>query len=102
MGIWIRSQDKEILTECDSVWYNTIDNPGIKLKEGNYICTDYFCLGSYSTKEKAMKVLDEIQNKILKLNYLAEPIQYDYDTVETFNCANTPKVFQMPRDDEVK
>lgn len=43
-------------------------------------CADFYTLGSYSSEEKALKVLDEIQNRT----------EYIY-----------PKSFQMPADDEV-
>lgn len=44
-------------------------------------CADFYTLGSYSSEEKALKVLDEIQKRK----------EYIY-----------PKVFQMPADDEVE
>lgn len=93
MGIWIRSQNKEILTKCDSVWYSTIDNLGIKSKEGNYIRTDYSCLGSYSTKEKTIKVLDMIQSHLLNKKLM--------DLGLATSLQNDDIVFQMPQDDEV-
>lgn len=46
-------------------------------------CADFYTLGSYSSEEKALKVLDEIQKRT---EYL-----YQY-----------PKAFQMPQDDEVE
>ena len=80
MGVWIRSQDKEILVECNvlklkytsvnNIFYIYADSKGEKVY-----------LGGYSTKEKALKVLDRIQLLI----------------VQGF-CG----VFQMPQDDEVK
>lgn len=44
-------------------------------------CADFYTLGSYSSEEKSLKVLDEIQNRT----------EYLY-----------PKAFQMPQDDEVE
>ena len=44
-------------------------------------CADFYTLGSYSSEEKALKVLDEIQNRT----------EYIY-----------PKAYQMPQDDEVE
>ena len=76
MGIWIRSQDKCKIGKCaefyiddsydgdyDIEWYSIDDTPII--------------LGTYSTEEKAIKVLDMIQEHI-----------------ET----HRNNVFQMPRD----
>ena len=44
-------------------------------------CADFYTLGSYSTEEKALKVLDEIQKRT----------EYLY-----------PKVYQLPQDEEVE
>ena len=57
MELWIRSQDRENLVKVDRL---TIDDT-------NSIFCDYndFYLGTYETKERALEVLDDIQN-ILK------------------------------------
>lgn len=44
-------------------------------------CADFYTLGSYSSEEKALKVLDEIQKRT----------EYIY-----------PKAFQMPQDEDVE
>lgn len=44
-------------------------------------CADFYTLGSYSSEEKAFKVLDEIQKRT----------EYKY-----------PKAFQMPQDEDVE
>lgn len=81
MGIWIRSQDKISLIECNNFIIVCRDNgfaihtcvlQALKLNAR---------LGYYSTKEKALKVLDRIQSLIAQ-GY----------------CG----VFQMPQDDEVE
>lgn len=77
--MWIRSQNKKYLINCK--------NLGIKKMLNKYVvaliseCADFYTLGSYSSEEKALKVLDEIQNRT----------EYIY-----------PKAFQMPQDDEVE
>ena len=43
-------------------------------------CADFYALGSYSSEEKALKVLDEIQKRT----------EYIY-----------PKAFQMPQDEDI-
>ena len=82
--MWIRSQDKKILTEIHDV---EIDSGFIVWGSGSLI-------GEYSTQEKAIKVLDMIQEKIIErelMNFgLAKRFSYEH-------CA-----FQMPQDDEVK
>lgn len=69
--MWIRSQDRKILIEI-----NNLDIDDI-----NQIWDGSSLLGKYSSEEKALKVLDEIQKRT----------EYLY-----------PKVFQMPQDDEVQ
>ena len=69
--MWIRSQDKKILTEIHDV----------EIDSANQIWGSGSLIGEYSTEEKALKVLDEIQKRT---EYLC------------------PKAFQMPTDDEVE
>lgn len=75
MNLWIRSQDKEKLVKCNDIaiksfLYNEIPEDewchsivGYFDKE-----TEYEILGSYKTKERAIEILDEIQNYILLPN----------------------------------
>lgn len=77
MGIWIRSQDKEMLMNCNAV--------GIGLEDDKSIYSNGYVLGTYSTKEKTLKVLDAIQKHIC----LKDKLQQEYG------------VIQMPQDDEV-
>ena len=78
--MWIRSQHGRFLTDCNYF--------GIEKFHEKYCVTTLsnrsdisVSLGIYSTEEKALKVLDEIQNRT----------EYIY-----------PKAFQMPQDDEVE
>lgn len=63
MKLWIRSQDKEILMKSPELRYNQKGN------EHSLLAYDtlgvYRILGTYKSKERAIEVLDEIQN-ILK------------------------------------
>lgn len=69
--MWIRSQDRKKLTEIhDATIYHD-----------KQIWAGCSFIGEYSTEEKALKVLDEIQKRT----------EYLY-----------PKVFQMPQDWEVE
>ena len=87
----IRSQDKELLVN-----FNVSD--GIKIEERNaktvvtsYITGCSYLLGEYSTKAKAMKVLDMIQDAYER---------YEYEKV--FKTGLTLfETFQMPADSEV-
>lgn len=69
--MWVRSQDRKILTEIHDV---EIDSGFKVLGSGSLI-------GEYSTEEKALRVLDEIKNR--EINYPPN------------------EVFEMPQDDEV-
>lgn len=71
--MWIRSQDRKILTEIHNLDIDDI----------NQIWDGSSLLGKYSTEEKALKVLDQIQ-------YNMELFEHELTMV-----------FQMPADDEV-
>lgn len=62
MELWIRSQDKEVLTRVVDIWKDA-DKNEIWSKSSFAIKN---CLGIYKTKERVMEVLDEIQNKIVQ------------------------------------
>lgn len=63
--MWIRSQNKEVLIKATKVAY--VGEAGILGNdEGDGTFT---ILGEYSTKEKALKVLDMIQELILYTYY---------------------------------
>lgn len=68
MDLWIRSQDKEDLTKVRRGIYlepqNSLDlSYGETIETGEYfIMVDGYSYGEYKTKERALEVLDEIQN----------------------------------------
>ena len=83
--MWIRSQDKEIL----------INATCICLGSENHICAyasnaegDNWYIGKYSTREKALKVLDMIE-RLIK------------EQIRLHNVWQIGVVFPMPQDDEV-
>lgn len=75
--MWVRSQNKEVLIDVKFVSIGHTDIRGI----GNVKIDEiYNCkLAEYSTKEKAMKVLDALQCRIAR---------------------SESGVYQMPEDDE--
>lgn len=77
MGIWIRSQDKEMIMNCNAV--------GIGLEDDKSIYSNGYVLGTYSTKEKALMILDVIQ----------EHIEHNGRT-------QYYRTFQMPDDEEME
>ena len=79
MELWIRSQNKQELAKAEHVgvydnrvYINGYDENGYRI-------------GEYKTKERALEVLDEIQNKITKFN-----LKTDY------GC--TDNIYEMPKD----
>ena len=81
--MWIRSQDKENLAKANDI--GIIDIDGKKGEVWIYVNDQRYAV--YSTKEKALKVLDMIQ-KLINGAFM-----YDYQL---------GGVFQMPQDDEVE
>lgn len=74
MDLWIRSQDKRKLLKCNdiAVEQNMIDLKEIIKFEGYKIVgyfdknTEYETLGIYDTEDRALEVLDEINEYIEK------------------------------------
>lgn len=58
MDLWIRSQDKEVLTRVVDIWKDADTN---EIWSYSDRCIKN-CLGVYATKERALEILDEIQN----------------------------------------
>ena len=97
MGIkmWIRTQNNEKLMNCNSFRIGSILKKNKILGE---IEAKTYVLGGYSTKEKALKVLDKIQVKI--------ECPYPIKVMPAFgtNCyhlSEKGQFYQMPQDDEV-
>lgn len=76
MELWIRSQNKEILKKCDAVILNGLGLRTIIFGEEpeEYCLTDEkdVVLARYKTEERALEILDEIQEK-LKNKFLCKP-----------------------------
>ena len=65
MELWIRSQDKELLVLAKGFeLQNTSYNGGCQIFAVQQ--NNYQCVGNYKSKERALEVLDEI-NEILQL-----------------------------------
>lgn len=62
MDLWIRSQDRTKLIKCN--WLNDYKDESIVEYDGQRLYTienDGTDLGAYKTEERALEVLDEIQ-----------------------------------------
>lgn len=70
MELWIRSQDKEVLSKVNNLCYYTREDVLEFIKEEELKkdiqhiiwSPDGSILGYYKTKERALEILDEIQN----------------------------------------
>lgn len=82
MELWIRSQDRKLLCRPNKIF---IDEYFEKDAYGRFeIRSDWGVLGIY-TEQKALEVLDEIQEKVKQFN-----IKTDY------GC--TSNVYEMPKE----
>lgn len=86
--MFIRSQDKKILTEIHD----------LEIDSANQIWGSGMLIGEYSTEEKAIKVMDMIQSAITGTRFEFTDIVRDCDLagIEIHN------VFNMPKDEEVE
>ena len=93
--MWVRSQNKEVLINANGVRIVYEDTYCIVC---DYYDGELYYLGEYSTKEKALKVMDMIQNAITGTRFEFTDIVRDCDLagIEIHN------VFNMPQDSEVK
>ena len=95
MELWIRTQDRMNLVKINQVSLNYQNNKQII---ANYIpeiyensSCYYELLGTYKTKERALEVLDEIQDKMLngafakKINGLGEELDLIPNPILIYN-----------------
>ena len=77
MELWIRSQDKDILVKVDSLLIDD-NNNDIYTQCWVGVNLETYTLGKYKTKERALEILDEIQQLIVEyyqsLDYKIVPI----------------------------
>ena len=88
----IRSQDKEMIVNTDTtnhIFIGEAYRPNGSLHD---VCADEMRLGYYSTKAKAMKVLDMIQDAYCKFMSVKNDDAW----------GGKESVFYMPEDSEVK
>ena len=94
MELWIRSQDKMNLVKVRQIGVNYQDNkqiianytPELYENSGGY----YELLGTYKTKERAIEVLDEIQDELIGSDFM--PIEKNE---EVLTCGSA-RIYEMP------
>ena len=95
--MFIRSQNREDLIKADNISVCEMNDSPKDDCTFEVVCHrayTHYVLGEYSTKEKAIKVLDMIQKKYLETT---EICQGDY----AIRYVPRAVVFQMPQDNEV-
>ena len=99
MGIWIRSQDKCKMGKCAEFYIDDSYDGDYDI-EGYSIDDTPIILGTYSTEEKAIKVLDMIQEHIE--NNKSEFWNRNYGEEWGGSIVtHSNDVFQMPQDEDV-
>jgi hypothetical protein len=94
----IRSQDKEDLVILDDIGIKVCsDRCEIEAYKHGVHCV----LGAYSTKAKAMKVLDMIQSAYETSLYCDHAFDQSANVMRPYIFANN-RVFQMPSDEKVE
>jgi hypothetical protein len=83
--MWIRSQNKRQLSNVDSIWHTGGDNPNIYGGAGG----ECECLGAYKSEERALEVIDEIQERILGIGLIK---------VTGNTTGYYPIVYEMPKE----
>lgn len=66
MNLWIKTQDKTTIVKADnkiSLYDDLGDGYSIVIKEN---LNEYTIVGKYNTQERALEVLNEIQNELLE------------------------------------
>ena len=90
--MWIRSQDRAKLIDAKEIHIE------VWADERSYVISDNFVLARYSSEQKALKVMDMIQNAITGTRFEFTDIVRDCDLagIEIHN------VFNMPQNSEGK
>ncbi len=93
MSIWVRSQDKKTLVKADKLIIGYDKNE--KVYEIHNV---YDSLGTYKSKERAIEVLDEIQERISpEFNYEGNNEEVDV-FIKTQMLNSMIAVYQMPEE----
>lgn len=118
-NIWIRSQNKYSMTNCNEIYIGDFFDKKDEFSIVGFTDTDTdskTILGKYSSEEKAIKVLDMIQehisplveiskmpqnnNNIIDLDYAVHRTNVFDNQLQQIDLFN--RVFQMPQDNEVE
>lgn len=94
---WIRSQDSQVLVELKAISFQKEDSSHRKNIVHGWVDGElYFVLGEYQTPERALQVIDEIQNILTNAS--------SYETHQTSSASgwltteHNEVVYQMPKE----
>ena len=90
--MWVRSQNRMQLQNVNRLVIE-------QFEIGIYIVGNGCTLGIYSTKEKALKVLDEIQTCIMTEHQFYTE---DVNCIGKYFTKEYKEIYQMPQDEEVE
>ena len=90
--MWVRSQNRMQLQNVNRLVIE-------QFEIGIYIVGNGCTLGIYSTKEKALKVLDEIQRII---EYPGSSLISPTALQNYYRLSSTGQIYQMPQDEDVE
>lgn len=102
MDLWIRSQDRERLMKVNGFDYVDFNDEYVINGFGTNECDNYD-LGTYTSKERALEVLDEIQERITLLN-LMSTINGEKEMIKIAHAFGEDKIngvlkpYQMPKE----
>lgn len=92
--MWIRSQNRMQLQDVNRFVIE-------QFEIGIYIVGNGCTLGIYSTKEKALKVLDEIQTSIrTEHEFCTEDVNSNF--IGKYFTKEWKEIYQMPQDEDVE
>ena len=92
--MWLRSQSKDVLVNINEVCFYKMKKDSYQFRCYGY-GDDYYILGEYSSEEKAMKVIDMIEDRIRLSEMFKLHIYEPLNRTDQF-------VFQLPKDGDVE
>lgn len=98
MELWVLSQDKTMLTTVEGIYYDFQEE---KHHITVFTHENYHWVGIYKSKERALEILDEIQNSILgilTLEDIEEQEVKEYTGKATFSKITNNLVYIMPEE----
>ena len=93
MELWIRSQDREALKKVSKIYMRYTGSTDPNIKAYTIYNSELETLGTYLSKERALKVLDEIHQRLIDLQTLMIDPSFSRMIKRNINC-----VFEMPKE----